>query len=296
MTSFTDFVESTALYLSGMTVNQDQLTALAAPMTSTDLTFTVTDSSQLSNGVLVEIGNELMWVTSVNTTTNVATVAAFGRGYRGTTATVHSIGDRVSISPVLPRSVVERAVNDTIRGVYPILFGVSVHEFTFVGARDAYPLPANAVNVLSISWDTVGPTEEWLPVRRYSVDPNASSTDFTYGKSVTIYDPVIAGRSVRVVYTHAPVALTDADDFSDSGLRDAAQDLIQFGAASRLVPWFDAGQAPGVSAEANYTAAMGKSGGPVATARYFTQMYQLRLQEEASALHSLYPVRSHYTR
>lgn len=296
MTSFQNFVEATTLYVSGFTTNQDQVTRLTSPMTTTDLTFIVADATQIGPGTLVEIDSELIWVESVNSTTKTATVAPFGRGYRGTTAALHSVGARVTIAPAIPRAIIERAINDTIRGVYPSVHGVSVHEFPFVGAQDAYPLPGDAVNVLSVSWDSIGPTQEWLPVRKYSVDPNASTTDFSYGKSVTIYDPVIPGRTVRVVYTHAPIALGPGDDFTDSGLRDAAQDLIQFGAASRLVPWFDAGQAPGVSAEANYAAAMGRQSGAVATARYFTQMYQLRLQEEAAALHALYPIRSHYTR
>lgn len=296
MSTFNSLVESTALYVSGFTTNQDQLTRLTSPVTVNDLTFVVADVSQITAGSLVEIDSELMWVESVNTATKTATVAPFGRGYRGTTAAIHSVGARVTIAPVIPRSIIERALNDTIRGVYPQVYGVSVHEFSFSGAQDAYPLPANAVGVLSISWDSTGPSQEWLPIRKWSVDPNASSTDFTYGKSVTIYDPVVPGRRVRVVYTHTPVALASGDNFSASGLRDAARDLVQFGAAARLMPWFDAGQAPGVSAEANYAAAMGRQSGSAATARYFTQMYQLRLQEEAAALHALYPIRSHYTR
>lgn len=295
MTTFDEFVEATALYVSGFTSNQDQLTATTGPVTAGDFTITVTDGSIIPNGSLIEIDSELMWVQSV--ATNTLTIAPFGRGYRGTTVAAHSTGDRVTVAPAVPRAVIERAVNDTIKGVWPTVFGTGTTEFTFTGAVDTYLLPASAERVLSVSWDSLGPTGEWMPVRRWKVDQNASTTDFATGNSLSIFDPVVPGRTVRVVYTTVPVPLVSGDDFTDSGLRDSCQDLVQFGAASRLVPWFDSGNAPGVSAEANYTAAIrGGGGGAVATARYFMQMYQLRLQEEAAALQTLFPVRSHYTR
>lgn len=293
MASFDDYIESTALFLSGFTTNQDQVTHLTNPVTTVDSTITVADGSVVQPG-LIEINSELMWVQSV--AGNVATLAPFGRAYRGTTATIHSVGDRVVVAPVIPRAMIERAVNDSIRAVYPALFGVSATQFTFVAARDTYPLPSGAVNVLSVTWDTVGPTEEWMPVRRWLVNPNASTTDFATGVSLSVFDPITPGRQVRVVYTHVPTVLSTGDDFTDSGLRDSCQDMIQFAAAARLVPWFDVGQSPGVSTEANYAAAMGRQAGAASLARYLTQMYQMRQAEEASALQSLFPVRSHYTR
>lgn len=293
MPTFDEYIEATALYLSGFTTNQDQVTSLTLPVTTVDATITVADGSVMTPG-LIEINSELMWVQSV--AGNVATLAPFGRGYRGTTATIHSVGDRVTVAPVLPRAMIERAVNDSIKAVYPSLFGVSTTSFTFVAAQDTYPLPAGAVNVLSVTWDTVGPTEEWMPVRRWTVNPNAATTDFPTGVSLSVFDPITPGRSVKVVYTHVPVALSSGDDFADSGLRDSCQDLIQFAAAARLVPWFEVAQSPGVSAEGNYAAAMGRQSGGATLARYLTQMYQMRQAEEASALQSLFPVRSHYTR
>lgn len=293
MTTFDDYIEATALFLSGFTTNQDQVTSLTLPVTTNDLTISVSDGSVISPG-LIEIGSELMWVQSV--ASNVATIAPFGRGYRGTATTIHSVGDKVTVAPVIPRAMIERAVNDSIKAVYPSLFGVSSTDFTFVAARDTYPLPAGAVNVLAVTWDTVGPTEEWMPIRRWTVNSNAATDDFPTGSAISIFDPVTPGRTVKVVYTHVPSPLEVGDDFTDSGLRDSCQDLIQFAAASRLVPWFEVGQTPGVSAEGNYAAAMGRQSGGSTLARYLTQMYQMRQAEEANALQSLYPVRSHYTR
>jgi hypothetical protein len=296
MSTFDEFIESTLLFTSGFSASQEQVTSLVNPMTTGDTALTVDDASVIPPTGLIEIGSELMWVKSVDTDTDIVTLAPFGRGYRGTVAAVHSVGDRVTAAPVVPRAAVERAVNDTIRGVYPTVFGVGTTEFTFNAAVDTYSLPAGAETVLGVWADTVGPTQEWMPVRRWTVNQSASPTDFATGNSISLFDPIVPGRTVRVVYTQQPAALTAGDNFTDSGLREAAEDLIRFGTASRLVPWFEVASAPGVAAEPNYTAAMGQRNGASATARYFTQMYQLRLQEEAGALQSLYPVRSHYTR
>lgn len=290
MTTFDEFIEATALYVSGFTGNQDQLTHLANPVTTSALTVDVADGTVVPEGTIIEINSELMWVESVDA--NELTIAPFGRGYRGTTAAAHSVGDRVTVAPPVPRSMIERAVNDTIRSVWPTVFGTGTTEFTFTAAVDTYALPAAAERVLSVSYESIGPTGEWLPVRRWRVDQNGTS-----GNTLSIYDTVIPGQTVRVVYTQLPASIGSGDDFTDSGLRDSCQDLVQFGAAARLVPWLDVGTAPGVAAEPNYTAAVrGQGGSATSIARYFTQMYQLRLQEEAAALQHLFPVRSHYTR
>ena len=296
MSTFDEFVEATVLYLSGFTANRDQVTSLTNPMTDSDLTATVDDASAITAGSLVEIGSELLSVKSVDSGTDTVTFHPFGRGFRGTTAATHSVGSMVSVAPVFPRTVVERAINDTILGTYPQVFGVSTTVFEFVGAQGTYPLPAGTQGVLSVTWDSIGPTQEWLPVRRWTMNGNADTTDFPTGASISLFDGIVPGRNVKVVYTHQPSRLVSGDVFTDSGLRDAAQDLVQFGVAARLVPWIDAAQAPGVSAEANYAAGMGRQSNASALSRFFTQMYQLRLQEEAGALQALYPIRSHYTR
>ena len=295
MTTFDMLVEETNLLLSGYSGNQDQVTHITGSLAPTGLTVTVNDASVVTPG-LVEIGSELLWVQSVNTGTSTVTFAPFGRGYRGTTAGTYASGAKLTVAPVMPRAVLERAINATILGTWPTLYGTGVEEFPYLAAIDTYELPAGAERVLSVSWEAPGPSGEWLPVRRWDVQQNANTTDYPTGNTITIYDHVMPQHPVRVVYTKVPTALVSGNAFSVSGLRPSTWDLIQFGAAARLVPWFEVGHAPGVAAEANYTAAIGQKSSPTSLARYLTQMYQLRLQEEAAALQSLFPVRSHYTR
>jgi hypothetical protein len=88
-----------------------------------------------------------------------------------------------------------------------------------------------------------------------------------------------------------------SDVFSTvTGLPDSTQDVIRLGAAYRMVPFFDAAHLSGMSAEADVAAQQLRGNQSTQLGRYFTQMYQMRLAEEAQSLQRIYPTRSHYTR
>jgi hypothetical protein len=55
-----------------------------------------------------------MWVDSFDRIANKATIAPYGRGYLGTTASTAEPDTKVTISPIFPRYVVKKAINDTI--------------------------------------------------------------------------------------------------------------------------------------------------------------------------------------
>ena len=58
--------------------------------------FSVEEEDSLDAGAIIEIGQELMFSTALNTVTNEITVT---RGARGTTAAAHSAGDLIKITP-----------------------------------------------------------------------------------------------------------------------------------------------------------------------------------------------------
>lgn len=297
MTTFDELCDYTLLYLHGFTTMQDQTTSLSNSITSSQLTFAVADTQSISNGI-IEIGSELMWVDSVNTATSTVTVAPYGRGFRSTVATAHSAGDRVVTSPLFPRVLIQRAVNETIRSVYPDLFGIAETTLTFSPAITTYQLPAGAQQVLQVSWQSIGPSKEWVPVRRWRVDRHAAPAAFASGVSLSLYDMIVPGRPVRVVYSKVPTELSSSSDVytTVTGLPASSEDVVRLGAAYRLVPFFDAPHLSGYSAEADFSSNMRPVGGASQLGRYLLQMYQLRLQEEAKRLQDLYPIRSHYTR
>jgi hypothetical protein len=89
--------------------------------------FSVEEEDALGAGAILEVGQELMFSTALNTVTNEITVT---RGARGTTAAAHSAGDLIKISPTFPRKNVYDAVSDQIENLYPTLFAVETKTIT----------------------------------------------------------------------------------------------------------------------------------------------------------------------
>lgn len=295
MATFKDIIDETNLALTGYTNRQDQATFLLGDIGSTDLTFTVADGTVLTRG-LVEIDDELIWVDSFDRTTNTATIPAYGRGFRDTQAATHSAGTRVTIAPSFPRSVIRRNVNLAIDGVYPDLFGTFYTIFNWEAARTTYVLPQEAIDVLGASWQTIGPSKEWLPIRHYRVDRMANPLYWGSGKTISIREGIIPGRPLMITYTKKPTVLQyDTDDFSMTGLPDSAREVIVLGAAYRTMLYLDLGRVPARSAEADMQQTNDPVGTAVNIARAVQQMYQQRLNQEVRRLQEQFPPRTHYT-
>jgi len=168
MATFAQLVDEVRTNLSGYTLRQDRITYLTNPngITATDLNVVIGNSENLAKGV-IEIDDELIWINTfdkTNLTLNV--IPGFGRGYNGTTPSPHAVNSQVTLTPTFPKINVKKAINDTINSFYPKLFAVSSVTFTFNAAQVAYPLPDDARDVLFVSWQTVGPSKEWLPVNQ----------------------------------------------------------------------------------------------------------------------------------
>ncbi len=297
MSTFSQLADQMLMQLYGYTTLQDQATYLTGTLSATGLTATVDDTTAISRGI-VEIGDEIIWVDTLDSSAGTLTIPPYGRGFRGTTASAHSIGDRVVSSPMFPRQMVKDAINDAIKSVYPELFAVGSTTFTYQPAISTYSLPTGALDVLQVAWQTTGPSKEWMPVRRMRVDKHAATGSFATGVSVSIYDMIVPGRTIKVVYTKEPTALSnDSDEFSTvTGLPSSCEDLIKFGAAYRLTPFFDSAHLSGQSAEADYSGQPRNQNNAASLSRFLLQMYQVRLAEEQGGLQRIFPVRSYYTR
>ena len=114
MSTFSQLTDQTLMQLYGYTTLQDQATYLTGALSATGLTVNVDDATAVSRGI-VEIGDEIIWVDSLDSSAGTLTVPPYGRGFRGTTASAHSIGDRVVSSPMFPRQMVKDALNDAIK-------------------------------------------------------------------------------------------------------------------------------------------------------------------------------------
>lgn len=297
MTTLADLVNETHLVLSGYSQRQDQATSLVNDITATDLSFVIQSDSVVSKG-LVEIDDELIWIDSFDKTSNTATVSPYGRGYRGTTAVAHTAGTRVTIAPTFPRFAIERNVNAAIDSVYPDLFGTAFTTFAFTAARTTYPLPADCIDILGISWQSIGPSKEWLPIRHYRVDRTADPATWGGSKTISISDGIIPGRTVTIRYSNKPPVLNNLTDVFESvtGLPASTREVIILGAAYRMAVYLDLGRVPATTAEANAQGGTNPIGSAVNLSQMLKRMYQDRLQVEVRRQQEQFPPRVHISR
>jgi hypothetical protein len=300
MATFNQMIDEVRSNLAGYTLRQDRISNLANPggISSTDTQIVIGSADNLAKGI-IEIDNELIWIDSYDRgTLTLNAIAGFGRGYQGTTPAPHAQNAQVTMTPTFPRATIARAINDTINSFYPKLFSTYSTVFTFNAAQVAYPLPSDARDALFISWQTVGPSKEWLPVNRWRIDRMANQAAFDTTATVNIYEKIMPGRNVQVWYSAIPNNLTNAtDDFADvTGLPQSCQDVVILGASYRLLSYLDTGRINLTSAEADLADAKLPSTAGASSSKYVFALFQQRLQEESTKLQDRYPIRVHYTK
>lgn len=300
MSTFTQMTDEVSRKLSGFTLRQEKQTALLSTITSGDLSIPVTSSHNISTGI-IQIDDELIYVDSYNKTTGVLTIPSYGRGYNGTTAAAHTAGVRVIITPTFPNVDIKGAINDTIQAMYPDLFAVTSHNFTYTPARITYAIPDEVENIISVSYESIGPAREWITVRAWRNDPMANPSSFgNSNNSLSIYSAIPAGRTVRITYSKIPSVLSgSSDDFATvTGLPQSCQDVVILGSAYRLSSFIDPGRLTFASAESDQQSQVaGRTyGAGTNTSKYLFSLYQQRLAQESSKLLGRFPIRIHYTR
>ncbi len=215
MTTLAEMIDEVTINLSGYTYQQDRSTYLTAAVTaltspSASPTILSLGSTENVGKGIIEVGEELMWVNSFDRISNTATIAPYGRGYLGTTATTHAVDAKVTISPIFPRHSIKKAINDTIRAIGTQLMVVKQTTFTWNAAVNTYDLGAlNIESILTVMWQDTGPSQEWIRVGRYDFDPLAETATWGTGsQTITIYEPITPGRTVKIMYVTQPGAFT----------------------------------------------------------------------------------------
>lgn len=289
MSTLNQLVDDVLLALNGYGAPAPRASFLSGAVTASGLTFTVTSAADFNQGI-AEVGDELVYIESVNTATNTLTISADGRGFYGTTAAAHAAGDRVTMNPTWPRIRVEAAINDAIEGTYPVLFGVASTSFTFTGVQTTYELPAACEQVLSVTADTIGPSEEQQVIRRYSFNSVAPTDEFATGNSITLHEAAAPGRTVTVTYRIAPAAITSADEFTVSGLRGTAWKAVKYAACSELLAYMDTARLPVDTAAAAEYGERNQIGSASRISAQLYQRYEIELERERRRLASTTPV------
>ena len=296
-TTFNNLVDDVQLDLAGFTYRQDRVTYITQAATSGDLTLKVASTDNIGKGI-IEIGDEMMWVDGYDRQSNTITIAPFGRGYNATVAAAHDVNSKVVITPTYPRQAVKRAINDTLNATYPKVFSVGSTAVSFLASRTTYPVPAEAVQILSMAWQSVGPTLEWLPIRQWRWDPIAYAPSFATGKTVSIYDNVLPGRTINIIYSHMPINMVNnSDDFeTTTGLPSSMRDVIIYGAAWRLASYIDPARISVTSPQSDELDTKRPYGTGTNVTKQLQNLYLQRLEEESLKQKLQYPTRVHYSR
>ena len=247
---------------------------------STGLSFVVEDTTNIGPGI-AEIESELVYIKSVNESTKTITLSADGRGYRNTTPAAHVSGTRVTLDPVLPRGLLKRKVNETIVGVYPKLFGVAVTSLSYDPMKVGYEMPTDTDDILKVSYQALGPSQDWLPVRTWNLDKNADTTYFPSGKALNILDSIYPVSSIRVVYQKRPSELVnDTDDLTTTGLSTSARAAIVAGTVWRLASFIDISRIQVHTVEATEMASPYQMGTGTQVSSYLRKQYETELADE----------------
>jgi hypothetical protein len=307
MATLLNMIDEVSINLSGYTLQQDRATHITGDVAATTstiaapITLSLASTDSVGKGI-VEIDEELFWVDNYDRVGNTATIAPYGRAYLGTTLAAHTAGTKVTIAPTFPRFVIKRAINDTISAIGSSIFAASTTTITSNSAVSAFRLPAtgntlNIRNILSIAYQALGSSKEWIPIRTYRFDGNANSTAFTSGQTVSIYDYIPSGRTVQIAYATDPVPFTtNAQEFAtQTGLPESCKDLIVLGATYRLLSNLDPARASMVSPQADETDSKRPYGSSQSLTRQVYALFTQRLNEEVKSQQEKYPIRVHYS-
>ena len=300
-----NLIDEVSLNLSGYTLTQDRATYLATAITTltsssaSPLVVRLGSTESVGKGA-VEIDEELMWVDSYDRVNNTATIAPWGRGYLGTSPATHLLDAKVTISPVFPRFAIKRAINDTVTALGSSMFALKQTTFSWNAAQTTYDFDGlNIQNILTMSWQDVGPSQDWIPIRRWTFDPKADSTAFgASAQTVSIGDFITPGQTVKVMYATAPVAFTsNSQDFAtQTGLPESCKDVVVLGAAYRMLSYLDPARVAMISPQADETDSRRPISASTNAVRQIFALYTQRLNEEVKAQQQQYPVRVHYSR
>lgn len=283
--SIIDYIQG---QLSGFVTDPPSYGTLTNTIQSNALTAVLSLSSDSIPQGVIEIDDELIFITDYDETTGTITIPPWGRAQQGTTAAAHSAGTRVTVNPKYPRRRVAQVINAVISGMCPPMFGVQTGQFQAQYLDWEYALPAGTRSLLKVEyrpWNAE--IYDWQPLRNAVIKRDTGSP--------VLHVPTAAGllaAEVRWTVAADPVPLVNDDDlFTTTGLPDSAVDVVSLGAIPRLVTTVDLARQQLNSVEPSERSLILPAGSGANAAKFYLSMYQMRLEAEANKLRQQYPLR-----
>ena len=198
-------------------------------------------SSGIVKGVIIEINEELMYVTAV-TGTEVSVI----RGYGGSTAssTGHAVDSLVRTSPKFPTHRIIDAINDDLAYLSAPDSGLfqmkSLQSITYNAAIDGYNMTGltdeEVQSIYSVTYAQVGVEAREPDVRAWELKRNRDTDTFASGLALVLYGTAWPGKKLNVSYKSPFTSITNSSSTRVStGLPTTAYDLPPLGAAMALM-------------------------------------------------------------
>ena len=277
--------------------------------------FPIEEEDALDAGAIVEVGQELMYTTALNATTNTITVK---RGQRGTTAAAHSAGDLIKIAPAFPRKNVFEAVVDQVKNLYPTLFAVETIELTsstgykLLGTHgtdgDTYNYLVTPLKAISqyTDWqsgsDQTGLKYNGVAIEMIDLPNPFVYTDDTQTERTKTYTTgpdvvhavqfvgISAGHTVFVTFKKKFVAPTsEATTLTSVGLETEYEPIIMTGTAAQLIAGKDISKLNASYITEQLEASVSPIGSSNSIGQSLLRYQQLLIQQARSNLRSKYP-------
>ena len=277
--------------------------------------FSVEEEDSLDAGAIIEVGQEIMYTTSLNNVSNTITVR---RGQRGTTAATHLENSIIKIQPTFPRKNVYEAVVDQIKNLYPTLFATETIELT---ASTGYKLlgthgtDGDTYNYLVTPLKAISQYTDWqsgsdqtglkyngvaiemidLPNPFVYTDDTSTERTKTYTTGPDVVHAVqfvgiSAGHTVFVTFKKKFIAPTaEANTLASIGLEEEYEPIVMTGVAAQLVAGKDISKLNTSYITEQLEASTNPVGSSSNIGNSLLRYQQLLIQQARSNLRSKYP-------
>lgn len=246
-----------------------------------------------SGPALFDIEGHLVYASSYDSNTTVATVPEWGNGVDGSPAFADgglAVGTKVMIDPLWTRWNTGLVVMDSIQSLYPRLFVVKKTQLTTTTVGERYDLPADAEELLKLQIEGYGPTFPRRQLKHATIDTVTGSVP-----QLSVRPIGLSGRPFHVWYKAKPVLPSspiDATwDWADSGLPDSAEGLPVLRAAMTMIMAPELAKQQTFSAPQTDNARFIQMGAGNSASRRLEELFEKRMNEEMQKLHSKYHIR-----
>ena len=275
----------------GYVLDQAQSTTLSGSITANATTFAVMDPTQVSRG-LVEIDDELVYVTVVDPASGAAAIAPWGRGQSGSTAAAHDDGARVTQSPLVPRTRVASALYGVLREIFPDVYAVGETTLSVDVATTNYEMPIDCYHLIAVEWHLPGPTGQWLPAKRWRQNKTATAVEL---ELLSATWPGTAQCRVRYIRV-PPATLSGTDDLTAYGYDNQVRDLMVLGATARIIAFMDTARVQASALESHGRSEAVPAGSATNVAKFLYQLFSKRFDDERRQIQLRHPIQLHLTR